>query len=98
MTYQGIIYLQASLDAIFASFGTFTTNSQDENLHLALRELHRTQVGYYTAMAINDNANQDKYERWIAIHKILRETHEVIHSQIHQRNTLVIQPRRGRDF
>ena len=71
MTYLGIIYLQASLDAIAASFGSFTTNSQDENLHLQLRDLHRTQRNLYTDMAPNDIANREKYEKWIVIHHTL---------------------------
>ena len=99
MTYLGINFLQASLDATAASLDSFRTNSQDENLHLQLRNLHTTQRNLYTNMAPNDVANREKYEKWIEIHHTLRDTHEVLYNQIHQRNTLVRQPTsRGQDF
>jgi len=99
MTDQRVNFLQSGLDAILASMAMFTTNSQDENMHLQLRDIHRAQRNLYTDMAPNDIANRQKYEKWIIVHHTLQETHEVIHNQIHQRNTLVIQPHsRGQDF
>ena len=102
MTYLGINFMQPSLDAISTSMEAFRRNSQDKNLHLQLKNLHTTQRNLYTNMAPNDTANREKYERWIEIHHALRETHEALYNQIHERderNALMRQPQsRGQDF